>query len=61
MATISDMAFDYAMQRGHGKKSHEHFVAGAKAVIREVQEAFEIGGIDAVVQRLNNFIEELKK
>ena len=36
MATISDMAFDYAMQRGHGKKAHENFVAGAKAVIKEI-------------------------
>lgn len=60
MATISDMAFDYAMQRGHGKKSHEHFVAGSKAVIREIQEAFNIGGIDAVIERINNFIDELK-
>ena len=54
------MAFDYAMQRGHDKKAHENFVAGAKAIIREIQEAHEIGGIDAVVQRINSFIEELK-
>ena len=60
MATISDMAFDYAMQRGHGRKSDEHFVAGAKAVIREVQKAFNIGGIDAVIEQLNSYIEELK-
>ena len=61
MATISDMAFDYAMKRGHGKKAHENFVAGAKAIIREIQEDHEIGGIDAVVQRINSFIEELKR
>ena len=61
MATISDMAFDYAMQRGHGKKAHENFVAGAKAVIKEIQEAFNFGGIDATVQRINSFIEELQR
>ena len=59
MATISDMAFDYAMKRGHGKKAHENFVAGAKAVIHEIQEAHEICGIDTMVERINSFIEEL--
>lgn len=54
------MAFDYAMQRGHGRKSDKHFVAGAKAVIREVQKAFNIGGIEAVIEQLNSYIEELK-
>ena len=61
MATLSDMAFDYAMQRGHGKKAHENFVAGAKAVLREIQEAYDIGGINTVVDRLNSFYEELKE
>jgi len=60
MATLSDMAFDYAMQRGHGKKAHENFVAGAKAVMREIKEAYDIGGINTMVDRLNSFYEELK-
>lgn len=37
---IKDMAFDYSMQRGHGRKSYEHYMAGAKAVIREIQKAY---------------------
>jgi hypothetical protein len=61
MATLSDMAFDYSLKRGTGKKAQENFFAGAKAVIREIQEAHEIGGIDAVVQRINSFIEEIKR
>jgi len=61
MATLSDMAFDYAMQRGHGKKAHENFVAGAKAVLREIKEAYDISGIDTMVDRLNSFYEELKE
>lgn len=61
MATLSDMAFDYAMQRGHGKKAHENFVAGAKAVLREIKEAYDIRGIDTMVDRLNSFYEELKE
>jgi len=60
MTTLSDMAFDYAMQRGHGKKAHENFVAGAKAVLREIKEAYDISGIDTMVDRLNSFYEELK-
>lgn len=57
------MAYDYAMQRGHGNKAkaHENFVAGARAVINEVQKAFNVGGIEAVVDQLNSYIEELKK
>ena len=54
------MAFDYSLRRGTGKKAQENFFAGAKAVIREIQEAQEIGGIDAVVQRINSFIDELR-
>lgn len=42
MATLSDMAFDYSLKRGTGKKAQENFFAGAKAVIREIQEAHEI-------------------
>ena len=61
MATLSDMAFDYAMQRGHGKKTHENFVAGAKAVLREIKEAYDIGGINTMVDRLNSFYDELKE
>lgn len=61
MATLSDMAFDYAVQRGHGKKAHENFVAGAKAVLREIKEAYDISGIDTMVDRLNSFYEELKE
>jgi len=61
MATLSDMAFDYAMQRGHGKKAHENFVAGAKAVLREIKEAYDISGIDTMVDRLNSFYEELRE
>ena len=60
MATLSDMAFDYTMQRRHGKKAHENFVAGAKAVLREIKEAYDIGGINTMVDRLNSFYEELK-
>ena len=55
------MAFDYSLKRGTGKKAQENFFAGVKAVIREIQEAHEIGGIDAVVQRINSFIEEIKR
>jgi len=61
METLSDMAFDYAMQRGHGKKAHENFVAGAKAVLREIKEAYDISGIDTMVDRLNSFYEELRE
>ena len=58
--TINDMAFDYSMQRGHGRKSYEHYMAGAKAVIREIQKAYDIRGIETMVDMINNFIEELK-
>ena len=61
MATLSDMAFDYAMQRGHGKKAHENFVAGAKAVLREIKEAYDVGGIDTMVDRINSLYEELSE
>ena len=57
---IKDMAFDYSMQRGHGRKSYEHYMAGAKAVIREIQKAYNIRGIETMVDRINSFIEELK-
>lgn len=60
MATIRDMAFDYSMQRGHGKKAYENFYAGAKAVIREIREAYDIRGIETMVDRINSYIEELK-
>ena len=60
MATIRDAAYDYSMQRGVGKKAYENFHAGAKFVIREIQEAYNIRGIDTVVDRINSFIEELK-
>lgn len=60
MATIRDMAFDYSMQRGRGKKAYEDFTAGAKAVVREIQEAYGIRGIDTMVDRINSYIEELK-
>ena len=58
MATISDMAFDYAMKRGTGKKAHENFVAGAKAVLTELQDAYNIGGMNATVDRINSFMAE---
>ena len=61
MATIKDMAFDYSMQRGHGKKSYEHYMAGARAVIRKIQESYNIRGIDTMVEQINSFIEELKE
>ena len=61
MATIKDMAFDYSLQRGHGKKSYEHYMAGAKAVIRKIQEAYNIRGIETMVDQINSFIEELKE
>ena len=61
MATIKDMAFDYSLQRGHGKKSYEHYMAGARAVIRKIQEAYNIRGIDTMVDQINSFIEELKE
>lgn len=57
---IKDMAFDYSMQRGHGRKSYEHYMAGVKAVIREIQKAYNIRGIETMVDRINSFIEELK-
>ena len=59
MATIDDMAFDYAMQRGHGRKSHEHFVAGAKAVINKIVEAYNIRGIKTMVDQINSFITDI--
>lgn len=61
MATIRDMAFDYSMKRGSGKKAYENFYAGAKAVIQEIQQAYNIAGIDTAVDRINSFIEELKQ
>lgn len=61
MASIKDMAFDYSLQRGHGKKSYEHYMAGARAVIRKIQEAYNISGIETMVDQINSFIEELKK
>lgn len=60
MATIKDMAFDYSMQRGKGRKSYEHFFAGAKAVICEIQKAYNLGGIGTMVDQINDFIEDLK-
>lgn len=61
MASIKDMAFDYSLQRGHGKKSYEHYMAGARAVIRKIQEAYNIRGIDTMIEQINSFIEELKE
>ncbi len=61
MATIKDMAFDYSLQRGHGKKSYEHYMAGARTVIRKIQEAYNIRGIETMVDQINSFIEELKE
>ena len=61
MASIKDMAFDYSLQRGHGKKSYEHYMAGARAVIRKIQEAYNIRGIETMVDQINSFIEELKE
>lgn len=53
------MAFDYSLQRGHGKKSYEHYMAGARAVIRKIQEAYNIRGIETMVDQINSLIEEL--
>ncbi len=61
MASIKDMAFDYSLQRCHGKKSYEHYMAGARAVIRKIQEAYNISGIETMVDQINSFIEELKE
>lgn len=61
MATIKDMAFDYSLQRGHGKNSYEHYMAGARAVIRKIQEAYNIRGIETMVDQINSLIEELKE
>lgn len=61
MASIKDMAFDYSLQRGHGKKSYEHYMAGTRAVIRKIQEAYNIRGIDTMIEQINSFIEELKE
>ena len=55
------MAFDYSLQRGHGKKSYEHYMAGARAVIREIQKAYGINGYDTMVDQINSFIEDLKE
>ena len=60
MATIKDMAFDYAMQKGNGKKAYEHFAAGAKAVIKQIQESWEIGGFESMVDCINCLIDEFK-
>ena len=54
------MAFDYSMQRGVGKKAYENYMAGAKAVVREIQQAYEIAGIYTAIDRINSFIEEIK-
>lgn len=61
MATIKDMAFDYSLQRGHGKKSYEHYMAVARAVIRKIQEAYNIRGIETMIDQINSLIEELKE
>jgi len=47
------------MQRGHGRKSHEHFVAGAKAVINKIVEAYNIRGIETMVDQINSFITDI--
>ena len=60
MATITDMAFDYSKQRGKGKNAYGNYMAGAKVVIREIQKAYNIGGVDTMIDRINSFIEELK-
>lgn len=60
MAALKDMAFDYSMQRGVGKKAYENYMAGAKAVVREIQLAYEIAGISTAIDRINSFIEEIK-
>lgn len=58
MATLSDMAFDYAMQRGHGRKSYEHFYAGAKAVIKEIIAAKMISET-AMIEQIKSYVEEI--
>ena len=37
------------------------FVDGARAIIRKIQEAFNIRGIETMVDQINSFIEELKE
>lgn len=59
MATIRDMAFDFSMKRGNGKKAYENFTAGARAVLEEIAAAAKIGGIEAMVDKINFYIEEL--
>lgn len=61
MATLHDMAFDYSMQRGKGKKAYENYMAGAKAVMQEILNAYNIRGIDTMVDRINSFAEEIKQ
>jgi hypothetical protein len=63
MATIRDAAYDYSMQRGHGKKdkAYENYYAGAKAVIEEIYAAYNLGGIEAMVDRINCYIAEIKE
>lgn len=61
MATIKDMTFDCSLQRGHGKKSYEHYMAGARADIRKIQEAYGISGIGTMVDQINSLIEDLKE
>lgn len=61
MATLHDMAFDYSMQRGKGKKAYENYMAGAKAVMQEILNAYNIRGIETMVDRINSFVEEIKQ
>lgn len=61
MSTIKDMAFDYSMQRGHGRKSYEHFYAGARAVMRQILAAYDLGGIAPMVDCINSLAAELRE
>jgi hypothetical protein len=36
-------------------------VDGARAIIRKIQEAFNIRGIETMVDQINSFIEDLKE
>ncbi len=58
--TITDKAFDYSLKRGVGKKAYENYIAGAKGVLSEIKEAYEIGGIEAIIDRLNSMEAEFK-
>lgn len=65
MKTIKEMSEEYLEEEKDEivcvYDRYAGFVDGASAVIRKIQEAFNIRGIETMVDQINSFIEELKE